>query len=173
LFILKLKFPAVKIILVLLRNKELKRQQHIQSLVCDFSCVISARCIIEMILKTNKSTNLFFFSPEIDGDEFVAHMFVFLIAGFETAATTLSFALQELSLHPEIQNRLRAEIMQVLNKHNGQLTYHGIEEMAYRRWPTWTWLCQVRGQNNLHFILRIFDNAPMNSCILLGDFFLA
>ena len=115
----------------------------------------------------------FFFSPEIDGDEFVAHTFVFLIAGFETATTTLSFVLYELALHPVIQNRLRAEIMQVLNKHNGELTYHGIHEMAYRRWPTWTWLCQVRGQNNLHLTLRIFDNAPMNSCILLGDSFLA
>jgi hypothetical protein len=34
-------------------------------------------------------------------------------------------------LLPEIQKRLRAEIMQVLNKHNGELTYHGIQEMAY------------------------------------------
>jgi len=41
------------------------------------------------------------------------------------------YALYELALHPEIQNRLRAEIMQVLNRHNGQLTYDGIKEMAY------------------------------------------
>jgi hypothetical protein len=40
-------------------------------------------------------------------------------------------ALYELALHPEVQNRLRAEIMKVLNKHNGQLTYDGIQEMAY------------------------------------------
>jgi len=43
----------------------------------------------------------------------------------------MSYALYELALHPEIQNRLRAEIMQVLNRHNGQLTYDGIQEMAY------------------------------------------
>jgi hypothetical protein len=43
----------------------------------------------------------------------------------------MSFALYELALHPEIQNRLRAEIMEVLNKHNGQLTYDNIQEMAY------------------------------------------
>jgi hypothetical protein len=43
----------------------------------------------------------------------------------------MSYALYEIALHPEIQNRLRAEIMQVLNKHNGQLTYDGIQEMAY------------------------------------------
>jgi hypothetical protein len=43
----------------------------------------------------------------------------------------MSFALHELALHPEVQNRLRAEILQVLNKNNGQLTYDGIQEMAY------------------------------------------
>jgi len=43
----------------------------------------------------------------------------------------MSYALYELALHPEIQNRLRAEIMQVLKKHNGQLTYDGIQEMTY------------------------------------------
>jgi Fe-S cluster biogenesis protein NfuA len=41
------------------------------------------------------------------------------------------YALYELALHPEIQNTLRAEIMEVLNKHNGQLKYDGIQEMAY------------------------------------------
>jgi cytochrome P450 family 6 len=71
------------------------------------------------------------FISEKDVDEFVAQSFVFLTAGLETAATTLSFALYELALHPEIQNRLRAEIVQVLKKHNGQLTYNGIQQMAY------------------------------------------
>jgi cytochrome P450 family 6 len=54
-----------------------------------------------------------------------------MIAGLESSATTLSFALYELALHPEIQHRLRAEILQVLNKHNGELTYDGIQEMSY------------------------------------------
>jgi hypothetical protein len=43
----------------------------------------------------------------------------------------MNCALYELALHPEIQNRLRAEIVRVLNEHNGQLTYDGIQEMAY------------------------------------------
>jgi len=55
----------------------------------------------------------------------------FLGAGFETSGSTLHFALYEIALHPDIQNRLRAEIMLVLNKHNGQLTYDGLQEMAY------------------------------------------
>jgi len=68
---------------------------------------------------------------EFDGDLFLGQAFFFLIAGYETSATTLSYALYELALNPEIQYRLRAEIMGVLNKHNGELTYNGIQEMAY------------------------------------------
>jgi cytochrome P450 len=68
---------------------------------------------------------------EIDGDDFVGQAFQFLAAGFETSGSTMILALYELALHPEIQNRLRAEIKQVLNKHNGQVTYDGIQEMAY------------------------------------------
>jgi cytochrome P450 family 6 len=68
---------------------------------------------------------------ETDGDDFVAQAYQFLAAGFETSGSTLFYALYELALHPEIQKRLRAEIMQVLNKHNGEVTYDGIQEMAY------------------------------------------
>jgi len=56
---------------------------------------------------------------------------VFMIAGYETSASTLSFALYELAFHPEIQQSLRAEILQVLKKHDGKLTYDGIQEMMY------------------------------------------
>jgi cytochrome P450 family 6 len=70
-------------------------------------------------------------NSEFDGDLFLGQTFFFLIAGYETSGTTLSYALYELALHPEIQHRLRAEIMGVLNKHNGELTYDGIQEMVY------------------------------------------
>ena len=68
---------------------------------------------------------------EIEGDDFVGQAFIFLAAGFETSGSTLTYALYEIALHPEIQNRLRAEIMQVMKKHNGQLTYDGIQDLAY------------------------------------------
>ena len=48
---------------------------------------------------------------EIEGDDFVGQAFQFLAAGFETSGSTLAYALYEIALHPEIQNRLRAEIM--------------------------------------------------------------
>ena len=62
---------------------------------------------------------------------FVVQALGFLIAGYETSASTLTFALYELALHPEIQQSLRAEILQVLSKHDGKLTYNGIQDMSY------------------------------------------
>jgi cytochrome P450 family 6 len=61
----------------------------------------------------------------------VAQALTFLLAGYDTSASTLSFALYELALHPEIQQSLRAEILQVRSKHDGELTYDGIQDMSY------------------------------------------
>ena len=55
----------------------------------------------------------------------------FLVAGYETSGSTMTFAIYELAFHPEIQQSLRAEIMQVLKKHDGKLTYDGIHDMSY------------------------------------------
>jgi cytochrome P450 family 6 len=43
----------------------------------------------------------------------------------------MTFALYELALHPEIQQNLRAEILQVLSNHDGKLTYDGFQKMPY------------------------------------------
>jgi len=61
----------------------------------------------------------------------VAQALSFLLGGYETSASTLTFALYELALHPEIQQSLRAEIVQVLSKHGGKLTYDGMQDMSY------------------------------------------
>ena len=61
----------------------------------------------------------------------MAQALAFLLGGYETSGSTLSFALYELARHPEIHQRLRAEILQVLSKHDVKLTYDGIQDMSY------------------------------------------
>lgn len=63
-------------------------------------------------------------------EQAAAQAFVFLIAGFETSAATIQFALYELALQPDLQKKLTEEIDRVIAKHNGQITYDGLQEMT-------------------------------------------
>uniref|UniRef100_A0A1I8MI06 Uncharacterized protein n=1 Tax=Musca domestica TaxID=7370 RepID=A0A1I8MI06_MUSDO len=73
------------------------------------------------------------------GEEFInltfgqiaAQAFVFLLAGFETSSTTMSFALYELAQHLEVQQRAREEVGNVLKAHNGTFDYECLKEMVY------------------------------------------
>ncbi|KAJ4432913.1 hypothetical protein ANN_15170, partial [Periplaneta americana] len=64
-------------------------------------------------------------------DDFVGITFSILFAGFEMTSSTLTYALYELAFNNEIQDRLRAEITEVLDKHDQQVTYESIQQMTY------------------------------------------
>ncbi|BFG03553.1 probable cytochrome P450 6a13 [Drosophila madeirensis] len=64
-------------------------------------------------------------------EQIAAQAMVFFLAGFDTSSTTMSFCLYELALNPDIQDRLRSEILEVLGRNNDQLTYESIQEMPY------------------------------------------
>ncbi|XP_067620602.1 cytochrome P450 6a8 [Eurosta solidaginis] len=69
--------------------------------------------------------------PLMTTENMAAQVFAFFIAGFETSSSNLSFGIYELAKNPHIQDKLRAEIMSVMAKHNGKLTYEAIQDMTY------------------------------------------
>jgi cytochrome P450 family 6 len=66
-----------------------------------------------------------------DENMIAAQVCVFFLGGFETAATSMSFCLYELSLNQDVQRRLREEIDHVLKEHKGHFTYNALEQMEY------------------------------------------
>lgn len=63
--------------------------------------------------------------------EMTAQAYIFYVAGFETTANTISFCLFELARNADAQRKVHEEIDEVLDKHNGELTYESLWEMKY------------------------------------------
>ncbi|GFY77126.1 cytochrome P450 3A8 [Trichonephila inaurata madagascariensis] len=70
-------------------------------------------------------------SKKISMDELVAQCVIFFLAGYDTTASTLSFATYMLALDQNIQDKLRQEVDDALAANNGQLTYEAIQNMKY------------------------------------------
>jgi len=68
---------------------------------------------------------------EWDDDDLAAQVFLFFLAGFDTASTLLCFATHQLATHPDVQSRLQEEIDMTLNKDGGNLTYEAVHGMKY------------------------------------------
>lgn len=74
---------------------------------------------------------IIFIFAEADNLLLASQVVQFFFAGFENASLTISNALYELAWKPEIQEKARAEIVNILQKYDGKITYDGLEEMKY------------------------------------------
>jgi cytochrome P450 family 6 len=63
--------------------------------------------------------------------EIASQAFVFFFAGFESTATTMTYALHLLSFHQEIQERARKSIQETLKRYDGEWSYEAVMEMKY------------------------------------------
>ncbi|XP_011870530.1 PREDICTED: probable cytochrome P450 6a20 [Vollenhovia emeryi] len=62
--------------------------------------------------------------------EAAAQAYVFFLAGYETSATTATYCLYELACHQHLQDKVRKEIDEILEKHN-EVSYNALDEMTY------------------------------------------
>ncbi|KPJ15756.1 Cytochrome P450 6B4 [Papilio machaon] len=70
-------------------------------------------------------------SLELTDDVLAAQAFVFYAAGYETSASTMTYLFYEVAKNPEIQEKVIAEIDEVLKRHNDEITYDCLNEMTY------------------------------------------
>lgn len=82
---------------------------------------------------------------EWSDNEILAQCFLFLLAGFETTSSVLSFTAYEIAVNPEVQNKLYEEIKEISEQLQGKkLSYDVLQKMKYmdmvvsesmRKWP--------------------------------------
>ncbi|XP_031624986.1 probable cytochrome P450 6d5 [Contarinia nasturtii] len=63
--------------------------------------------------------------------ELAAQAVLFFGGGFESSSSTMSFCLYELAKNPETQQKAYEEIVDVLEKHDGKLTYDSVADMKF------------------------------------------
>uniref|UniRef100_U5EKC8 Putative cytochrome n=1 Tax=Corethrella appendiculata TaxID=1370023 RepID=U5EKC8_9DIPT len=64
-------------------------------------------------------------------EQIAAQSLLFLIAGFETTSSTLTFALFNLARHTDVQDKVREEIQRTLAEHDGEISYAALKDMKY------------------------------------------
>ncbi|KAM0726147.1 Cytochrome P450 6k1 [Formica fusca] len=92
---------------------------------------------------------------KFDDDDLVAQAVIFFTGGYETSSTAMAFALYELAIQPEIQDKLRKEIHNALNESDNKITYDMVLSLPYldmvvsealRMYPTLPFLDRVTMQ---------------------------
>lgn len=63
--------------------------------------------------------------------EIAAQSFIFFAAGYETSSAAATFALYELAVNQDIQNKIKVELRTILKKYNNQLTYEAFHDLVY------------------------------------------
>ncbi|XP_053619701.1 cytochrome P450 6B2-like [Plodia interpunctella] len=68
---------------------------------------------------------------DFNEDVMAGQAFAFYVAGYETSATAMTFMLYELARNVNVQDKILAEIDEVLERHNGKITYDSISDLKY------------------------------------------
>ncbi|CAH1974890.1 unnamed protein product [Acanthoscelides obtectus] len=81
---------------------------------------------------------------KITNEDIASQVMIFFFGGFDSTASTMCFFAHELIENPDVQSKLREEIMETKAQCNGKLTYEALLKMKYmdmvtsetlRKWP--------------------------------------
>ncbi|KHJ42753.1 unspecific monooxygenase [Trichuris suis] len=64
-------------------------------------------------------------------EEVIAQCTLYMLAGYETTSNALSYTIYELARHPEVQEKLRSEIMDYHKSDDEKPTYESVQRMVY------------------------------------------
>nr|ASX93977.1 cytochrome P450 CYP6AW1 [Zygaena filipendulae] len=122
---------------------------------------------LQLMLNVQKTETKFHMTDEL----ITSNSFIFMLAGLETSATTLSFCLYQLAKDEHLQSELRAEINECVRRHGG-LNYEAVSAMRlvaqsvqetlrlHPPTPMTTRLCTAAGTlPSTDLALRVKDNV--------------
>lgn len=104
-------------------------------------------------------------------NQIAAQAFVFFVAGFETSSTAMSFCFFELAVNPEIQEKARNEVVEVLERHKGVVSYEAVQEMKYLAQVLDGSLMRSVAQLQNHDDCLVFQKLYVNTlpCLCFSD----
>lgn len=70
-------------------------------------------------------------AKNIANTDIVAQAFTFFLGGFDTIAVVLSFTIQLLAMHPDVQERLRKEVDEAFERGGGNISYEAVQDLPY------------------------------------------
>nr|CAD7261793.1 unnamed protein product [Timema shepardi] len=68
---------------------------------------------------------------EFTEEDIAAQALTFFTDGFETSSNALTMTLYEVAMNPGVQQRIRREVKDMLDRHGGGFTYEGLLELSY------------------------------------------
>ncbi|XP_049821971.1 cytochrome P450 6j1-like [Aethina tumida] len=116
-------------------------------------------------------------NPNFTMIDVVANAATFFGDGYETSSIVMSFALFELALNQDVQDKLRDEIVTKIEENNGELTYELVAEMEYldaclsesmRTYPIITVLSKVCTEKFTYQTTNTKDFKPLSVTIEPG-----
>lgn len=75
---------------------------------------------------TNKNSP----DTEMDDETIVGNIVAFIVSGFETSVSTMTYALYELAVNQEIQDRVGQDTREAVARHGGHFTCEALEAMS-------------------------------------------